>query len=105
MWEEGGVKVRGQEGQEGAGVDTGGSWLGLKLKGNGEGVEELKAEGFLWGYELGFEGGLEYEGLGIRGALRVGRGGEEIKGRIGGKGGKYGLSMEDGALVGLEYGM
>jgi hypothetical protein len=30
-------------------VDTGGSWLGLKLKGNGEGVEELKAEGFSGG--------------------------------------------------------
>jgi hypothetical protein len=70
----------------------------------------VKAEGVYKGLEVGYEGDLWYEGVGVAGNLRLGHKGEEISGKVEGGRGKYkgvmggtvGGVTAEGVVVGYE---
>ncbi len=77
--------------------------VGVKGSGDGKGLRVVEVEGENKGLRLRYEGGLEYEGVGVAGVVEVAGKGEVVRGRVEGRKGKYEVVVEDGELVGGAY--
>ncbi|HWR11623.1 MAG TPA: translocation/assembly module TamB domain-containing protein [Rectinemataceae bacterium] len=98
---EGDVFVDGEAGRKIGGLSVDGASLEVAGKGNEKGFGALTLRGGIGGYNLGYEGSLDYEGLRIAGLLSLSKGEESILCSLKGEKGAYELSAGKGSLGGI----
>ena len=98
---EGDITATGGRGQKVGGVSVEGARVEVSGKGDGKGLGELKVQGQVNGYDLGYEGSLGYEGLQVAGLVSVGTGKEVVKGEVKGGQGSYEVRVGEGMVRGI----